>query len=323
MFEMMRIPLDKKDIVKFFNNYNLGEVLNYWRIKKGFANVVVVVKTTKGKYILKIAVRNMPDNRVKYEVDLLNFIKGLLTPRPIKAKNGKYLLNYSKENLAFIYPYLPGRQLKRFDKSKLRQVGRFLGKMHLQTREFKSSVKRVEMYNVDCEYFKEMIRVSRKKLKDKKIQKWVDYMENNLLQYLLPKSLPRGGMHIDYKPENVLFTGGRITGVIDFDNSYNGPIVLDLANTLMWFCSEKGKFNLDDAPVIYQSYKQVRKLNEQERNYLFEALHFAFLSHVLVDIYYLALDRLPSSYIKWGMINLCETEKNLTITKEEFKKIFN
>lgn len=319
---MMKVFLSKKDIAKFFTNYNLGELLSYQRVKKGFANVVIKVKTTKGKYILKIAVRNNPNSRVQYEVDLLNFIKGLPTPRPIKAKNGKCLLNYNRTNKAFIYPYLPGYQLKRFDKSKLRQVGRFLGRMHLQTRDFKPSVKRVEMYDIDRKYFREMIRVSRKKLKDKKTQKWVSYIENNLLRYLLPKSLSKGGMHIDCKPENALFVKGKLTGVIDFDNSYNGPLALDLANTLMWFCSKKGKFDIDSALTIYQGYRQVRKLNKQEREYLFEALHFAFLSHMMVDFYYLALHKLPLWYIIWGMANLCETEKNLIITKDEFKKIF-
>lgn len=320
---MMHIDLKKKDIKKFFANYNVGEVLSYQRIKKGFANVVVGAKTTKGKYILKIVIRNNPFGRVRYEVDLLNFIKGLPTPNPIKAKNGQHLLNYNRTNKAFIYPYLSGRQLKRFNKSMLKQVGRFLGKLHLQTKNFKSSVKRMELYNIDQKYFREMIRVSRRKLKDKKIQKWIDYMEKNLIRYLLPKSLPQGGMHIDYKPENVLFTNGKITGVIDFDNSYNGPLVLDLANTMMWFCSEKGKFDIKNALAIHQGYKQSRKITKQEKEYLFEALHFALLSHMLVDVYFLALDKLPLDYIKWGMVNLCETEKNLVLTKEEFKSIFN
>lgn len=320
---MMHVDLKKKDIKKFFVNYDVGYVLSYKRIKKGFANVVVVVKTTRGKYILKIVVRNNPFSRVRYEVDLLNFIKGLPTPNPVKAKNKQYLLDYNKTNKAFIYPYLPGRQLKKIDKSMLKQVGEFLGKLHLRTKNFKSSVRRMELYNIDQKYFREMIKVSRKSLKDKKIQKWIDYMGKNLMQYLLPKSLPQGGMHIDYKPENVLFTKDKITGIIDFDNSYNGPLVLDLANTMMWFCSEEGKFDVKNAFAIYQGYRSIRKLNSQEKEYLFEALHFAFLSHMLVDIYFLALDKLPLSYIKWGMANLCETEKNLTLTKEEFKSIFN
>jgi len=318
---MMHIDLKKKDIKKFFANYNVGEILSYQRIKKGFANVVVGVKTTKGKYILKIAVRNNPD-RVKYEVDLLDFIKGLPTPRPIKTKGGKLLINYNPQNRAFIYPYLSGHQLKRFNKSMLKQVGGFLAKMHLQTKNFKSSVKRLEFYNIDKKHFREMIKVSRR-LKDKEMQKWVSYLENNLLQYLLPKSLSQGAMHIDFKPENALFTGGKLTGVIDFDNSYNGPLVLDLANTMMWFCSKDGKFDLDNAFVIYQGYKQIRKPTKQEKECLFEALHFAFFSHMMVDFYYLALDKLPLWYIKWGMANLCETEKNLNLTKEEFKSIFN
>lgn len=319
----MGVNLNKKDLTRFLINYNIGQLISYKHIKKGFGNVVVDTRTTEGRYIIKIALRNNPV-RVKYEVDLLNHIKNLPTPRPVPTKQGKYLLYYNKTNRAFIYEYLPGREIKNLTRKEITQVGSFLGNLHKQTHNFKSNVKRLEYYNINQKSFRQMIRVS-KGTKDKLIRKWVYYMEENLLDYILPQSLPQGAMHIDLKPENLLFQKRKLTGVIDFDNAYNGPLLLDLANTMMWFCSKNGKFNLQEAQTIYKSYVKVRKLNKQEKRYLFNALHYAFLSHMLIDIYlYVSkTDRLPLSYIKFGIANLLETEKNLSITHKQFNHIFN
>lgn len=317
----MFIFLNKKNINHFLTNYNVGQLLNYKKIKKGFANTIVDIQTTKGRYILKIVVRNNP-YRIRYEVDLLNFIKGLPTPKPIKTRDNKYLINFNKINKAFIYKYLPGQQKDKFSKVMLRQVGRFLGKMHLQTKHFKSSIKRIKWYTISPKYFKKIIKAC-EKIKSKKIRKWIFYIEKNLMRYKMPK-LPQGAIQVDIKPENTLFVGDKLTGVVDFDNSYNGPLLLDLASTIMWFCSKEGKFDIIKAREIYLAYKKVRKITKLEREYFFETLHHTYLSHVLMNYYFLATGFCipPMGYLKWEMADFLETEKNLSIPKDKFKSIF-
>lgn len=316
-----KIRLTKKSLENFLANYNIGHLLKFQKIAKGFANQVYILKTSKGQFILKIIERNNP-YRVRYEVDLLNHLKGLPTPRPIKTTKGEYLANFATSNKAFIYHYLSGNQRTLFNKTMLRQVGRFLAKFHLQTKNFKSKIIRIEFYNITPRLLKRMIKVSGR-LKDDQVTEQLPYIKKNLLRYSLPKSLPQGAMHIDLKPENVLFKKGRITGVVDFDNSYIGPLVLDLANTMMWFCSKKGKFNISQALAIYRSYQQTRKLTKQEKRHFFEALHYAFLNHVLIDIYSQVYKKLSIAYVRWGIANLLETEKNLNLSKERFNSIFN
>lgn len=109
------------------------------------------------------------------------------------------------------------------------------------------------------------------------------------------------------------------------DNAYTGPLVLDLANTLMWICSAKGYFATQTARKIYSAYKKVRKLHTREQQSLFSALHYAYLSHMLVDMYLFCSkkDRLPLRYIRWGITNLLTTESKLPFDQRRFQQLFS
>lgn len=300
-------------------NFDLGKVISYRKLKKGLANCLFNIKTTKGNFALKIAIRHN-SNKINYEIDFLNSIKGLPTPKLLKTKHNKYFFDY-KGHRTLVYPFLLGKEINKFTNKMLFEVGEFLGKLHLQTKGFQSSIKRTDFYNISSNRLSRIVRESRHQ-KNLKIEKAVLYLKENTLKYKLPPSLPNGAMHIDLKPENTLFDKGKLTGVVDFDNSYNGPLVFDLADTLAWFCSKKGEFNINQAKIIYEGYISVRKLSKQEHKYLFEALHRVFCAIVLCGIDYLNQKKLPEKYIVWAIDNLLETQKNLKITKDKFQKIF-
>ncbi len=330
----MQILINKQNITKFLGSYEIGELLEYKEIKSGFANAMVRLKTTSGDYILKIVIRHNP-YRIYYEVDLLNFLKNLPVPKPIKANNGKYLLDYGA-NKAFIYKFIPGKQINKFNDLMLKQVGELLAKFHLQSSHFKSKVKRFELYTVK-DRLEEMVNRS-KKVKNQVIEKDLGYVVNNLPRYFLPEFLPKGAIHTDFKPENTVFYKKKINGLVDFDNSYPGILVLDLAITMMWFCSN-GRFNINKALVIYRAYDRKRKLTKLEKEYLYEAIHYAHVGVALICFYVYAVNyrgfvikergyyitnmKTYLPFMKWIMDNFLEAEKNFTISKEDFKKIFN
>ena len=314
------ILVSRQRLKKFLEQYRLGRLISYRRFTKGFANIVLRLQTSQGIFILKIIGRNNPE-RVRYEVDLLNFIKGLPTPRPVKATNGQYIVQYNKTYKAFLYKYLPGQQRSVFNNQMLGQVGEFLGKLHQQTKLYRPNVNRIELYNLSQQSLPRVIRICRR-VRDKQVRKWIDYIEQEIPKYFLPKSLPQGGMHIDVKPENTFFNKNRLTGVVDFDNSYNGPLLLDLANTMMWFCSKRGQLDTKKTLTIFRGYQRARKNSGQEKKFLFEAIHFVTLSHILVDFYFFALKALPISYIRWSIGNLLKAEKNLKLSKGAFTLMY-
>jgi len=296
--------------------FNLGDILSHQKLKKGYANSLYRVKTTKGDFVVKIAVRHNSE-KLNYEIKLLNILHDLPIPKLIRTKNNEYFSDY-KGHRTLVYPFLSGEEKKKFSKGMLFQVGEFLGELHLQTKGFVSPVKRIDYYEVSSIRIKRVVRESRNQ-KDIKIKDALQYVKENALKYKLPTSLPKGAMHIDLKPENTLFTGNHLTGVVDFDNSYNGPLIFDLADTLMWFCSRRGRFDMEDAKKVYQGYQSARKLNAQESSLLLTALHRVFCGITLCGIDLLNQKTLPKELVVWVIDNLLEAEKNLTISKQQFQ----
>lgn len=73
-----------------------------------------------------------------------------------------------------------------------------------------------------------------------------------------------------------------VNRVIDFDNAYEGPLLLDLEKTMAWFDTHGKKFSVEDALEVHRGYLQQRPLNDEETEHLYAALKFAFLSHVFL-----------------------------------------
>lgn len=318
----LRAPqVNKKDLKKYLErHYKLGRLLSIKKFKKGLANHLYLLTTEKGKFSLKIAIRNNSE-RLDYEIKLLNSIKNLPVPRPVRTIQGVYIFNY-KNHRSFIYPYLPGKEEKVFSSKMLYEIGRFLGRLHLQTEKFRSSVNRIKFYHCPPSYVRGVVRRS-SKIRNKKIREALVYIKKNAAKYQIPKGLPKGGIHTDVKPENTLFDRGKLSGVVDFDNSYIDALISDLANTLMWFSCIKGEMDFEKAKAIYQGYISVRKLSAREEGSMYIVFRNIFYGITAHCIDYVAEGKLPEKYAVWVIDNLLNTEKNLMMTKEEFMALLS
>ena len=77
--------------------------------------------------------------------------------------------------------------------------------------------------------------------------------------------LPAGVIHADYFPDNVLFVGNLVGGVIDFYFACNDAFVYDLAIMLNSWCFElDGSFNITKGQAVINAYRQQRPLSEAE-----------------------------------------------------------
>lgn len=85
------------------------------------------------------------------------------------------------------------------------------------------------------------------------------------LQAVWPEGLPDGVIHADLFPDNALFVGDRLSGVIDFYFACNDAFAYDVAITLNAWCFEPdGSFNLTKGRALLSQYQTVRKLEEAE-----------------------------------------------------------
>jgi homoserine kinase type II len=80
-----------------------------------------------------------------------------------------------------------------------------------------------------------------------------------------PANLPGGVIHADYFPDNVLFVGNEVGGVIDFYFACNDGFAYDLAIMLNSWCFElDGSYNITKGQAVINAYRAARGLSEAE-----------------------------------------------------------
>jgi homoserine kinase type II len=81
-----------------------------------------------------------------------------------------------------------------------------------------------------------------------------------------PKTLPKGIIHADLFPDNVLFVGKNVSGIIDFYFACYDTLAYDLAVALNAWCFEAdGAYNITKGRALFSGYRSVRDLSAEER----------------------------------------------------------
>ena len=80
-----------------------------------------------------------------------------------------------------------------------------------------------------------------------------------------PRDLPRGVIHADLFPDNVLFVGEEVSGLIDFYFACTDQLAYDVAICVNAWCFEPdGSFNITKGLAFFSGYEAVRKLSDEE-----------------------------------------------------------
>ncbi|MCH2138442.1 MAG: aminotransferase class III-fold pyridoxal phosphate-dependent enzyme [Phycisphaerales bacterium] len=79
---------------------------------------------------------------------------------------------------------------------------------------------------------------------------------------------PRGVLHGDFNDENVLLYEGEVSGILDFGDVLEGPMVLDLAIAVAYALQHVNHDLAQVAPLV-AAYDAVRPLNADEQQVLF------------------------------------------------------
>jgi homoserine kinase type II len=82
-----------------------------------------------------------------------------------------------------------------------------------------------------------------------------------------PDDLPKGVIHADLFPDNLLFVGDAVSGLIDFYFACTDALAYDLAIMLNAWCFEPNmrEFNLVKGRALIAGYESVRALTPAER----------------------------------------------------------
>ena len=136
--------------------------------------------------------------------------KGINCPRSLASKQKKRLQSI-KKNLA-IFTFIDGKCLKHWNKDICYSVGKKLAKLHRLSANFHKEKNNDFSINKWVKIFE--------KLK-KKIHNYFSETDSiisklNFLKENWLKNLPKGIIHADLFPDNILFENNKISGIIDF-----------------------------------------------------------------------------------------------------------
>ena len=253
-----------EDLAGFLANYDVGELLSYKGIAEGVENSNFLMHTSKGAFFLTLYEKRVAPGDLPFFLGLMGYLKdhGLTCPQPVKAKSGEALGKLAGRPAAII-DFLEGVWPRRPNVTHCAGVGEALAKLHLAGDGF--AMTRRNALSVDG--WRPLLDAASSRADE--LQPGLrDFLSTELahLEQHWPSGLPQGVIHADLFPDNLLFLGDKVSGVIDFYFACNDILAYDVAICLNAWCFEPDHaFNATKARAFLNAYARERKLSEAEQ----------------------------------------------------------
>jgi homoserine kinase type II len=249
----------ESQLVEWLKNYSLGRLIELQGIASGIENTNYFVTTSHGKFVLtlfeKLHAADLP-----YYIHLMAHLAnhGTPCPKPV-ANNDNEFIGHLNGKPACIVSCLPGKSVENVTPAQCGEAGAMLADMHQAAHGYAQRMGNPRGPHWWSTFSQQVLpKVSPDE---------AALIENELTFQASHKhdTLPRGVIHGDLFRDNVLFTDGRIGGVIDFYFACNDVLLFDVAITVNDWC-----MNADATPdgvrasALLQGYHASRPFSEGE-----------------------------------------------------------
>lgn len=247
----------------FLRDYDVGVVQAFKGIAEGVENSNYFLSTERGSFILTLYERRTKREELPYFLALMAHLaaKKLPCPLPVARRDGGFLGELEGRPAALI-TFLPGLSLRKPNAQHCARLGRVLAKMHKGAKDFPN----IRLNAMGLASWQELIGA---------VGAQADTLMSGLSARLgkalertrgeWPTELPTGTVHADLFPNNVLFMGDKISGLIDFYFAATDMLAYDIAICLNAWCFEPdGAFNVTKGAAMLKGYQAVRKLTPDE-----------------------------------------------------------
>lgn len=246
-------------------------------LEGGQDNLNLLVETNEGPVVLRRYTYTTPTD-IPYEIEAVEFLarRGFPVPRVFRADDGEAIFDLAGRPVA-VFSFVEGDHPDEDDASSIERAGRWLARLHNEIEGFTPEAA--------CLY-SEFVEVDRCN-GESPLARYRDLVD--AVDAFRPEAdrlreaaaeLPSGVIHADFSAENLLCDGDRLTAVLDFDTSYVGTFVRDLAEAILIWGYDGRSLELDPARVapLVAGYEAVRGLGDAERHVLATSVQLACFS---------------------------------------------
>lgn len=250
-------------LADFLSAYDLGTLLSFAGIAEGVENSNFLLRTDRANYILTLYEKRVDPQDLPFFIEVMEVLAGsdMSCPLPVPARDGS-ILQQLADRPAAVFSFLEGTWSRYPNREKCAALGRTLASLHLKaapvTRLRENALgpagwrPLLDSIGEDADILRAGMGETIRTQLDSILTDW-------------PEALPRGVIHADLFPNNVLFIGDELTGVIDFYFACNDILAYDLGICLNSWCFEAdGSFNLTKSRAMLRGYNAVRQMSDAE-----------------------------------------------------------
>jgi len=255
--------VDDADLVRFVAEYDIGDVLSCKGIAEGVENSNFLLTASTGPYILTLYEKRVRPDDLPFFLNLMDHlaVRGVLSPRPVAARDGNRLRRLSGRPAAIV-SFLAGMWVRKPLPEHCTQVGQALAELHQAGADFEM----VRKNDLSIGDWRPLLARSAARADDVR-PGLLDELNREIesLEAVWPSDLETGVIHADLFPDNVFFRDGRLSGIIDFYFACTDMFAYDLAVCLNAWCFEADRsFNITKANRLLDGYRQVREIPAKE-----------------------------------------------------------
>lgn len=257
-------PVEEADAEPFIRRFGAGQLRALTPIAEGIQNTNYRVETDHGRFVLTLFEERTEVASLPFCLDLTDHlaVRDLPTARPLRDHEGQTLGQLNHRPAALLQ-WLGGAWKRQPSLADHISAGAMLARLHLSALDFEG----VRLNPVGPSARRELFEACARRASgsDRAIldhcARWFEADPGG--------DLPQGPIHADYFPDNVLFEGHAISGVIDFYYACTDALAYDLAIALSaWGFDAEGVAIPAALEAFQAGYESLRPLNAAERRAL-------------------------------------------------------
>jgi homoserine kinase type II len=272
------------ELAAFLARFDIAPVTAFKGIAEGVENSNYLLQTTGPAYFLTLYEKRVRENDLPYFIALLRHMaaKGIECPAPVADRGGQAVHTLCGKPAA-IMTFLPGLSPRRPAVAQCALLGNALARLHLAGADFPE--RRANSLSVPG--WRKLAQATERQANQVHMGlSAIVAAEISALGGMWPAGLPFGVIHADLFPDNVLFTGDRISGLIDFYFACDDFLAYDVAVCLNAWCFEPdGSFNIIKGQALLGQYCKARLLSGVELDALPILARGAALRFLLTRLY--------------------------------------